>query len=67
MKYRIVKYSDNSFGVQKKILFWWFNKTIECDAMSFTLTFSTIKEAETYVEKIKSLYTNYKSEIIKEL
>jgi len=67
MKFRIVKYNDTSFGVQKKFLFWWFNETIECDDMSFTLTFSTIKEAETYVEKIKSLYTNYKSEIIKEL
>ena len=67
MKFRIVKYNDTSFGVQKKFLFWWFNQTIECDDVSFTLTFSTIKEAETYVEKIKSLYTNYKPEIIKEL
>ena len=67
MKFRIVKYNDTSFGVQKKFLFWWFNQTIECDDMSFTLTFSTIKKAETYVETIKSLYTNYEPEIIKEL
>jgi len=67
MKYRIVKYSDNSFGVQKKILFWWFDECIEEDDMSFPLTFESIDSAEKYINLVKSIYNNKKPEVIKEL
>ncbi len=56
MKYRIVQYKNNLFGIQHKRLLWWIDEKHE--RFQHTISFKTIKEAEMYLtEKHSGTFT----------